>query len=805
MQSETLYSIPALYVAISIFKTKGTGSTSINAMVEIPVLLTSIRLLYTFYSACTELYDGFKLTQTFGRDFKSAKNMLDVQYARLYMTGQIYLHTLEDPIDPEDQFHPATKAVIGLLGEIKLVFEKCDALIKEYNRKGIIWSQLTSNTTLVLTFLIEGESKHKKLQKKRPTLQITDDYGSNDQMEHTASQRLASNIVTRTASPSIADSSHPENSTATITHSTSISHLSVKTLSRNAAPKTLQGKGDGKNKDTKERPEGGVLRSALQRFHLKKGSKREQDNDRASSGTASNDLPHSDIAAAAGEVLYREELEAAAQNSAKEEKWLQKDSDLLERVQWVKEDREALFGYAEKLRTYLTDLENLLRLKSTCGTTVLSQTSKDHKKSLTTVAKQTQVALHRLHESLRMMNKRNDPWVFSLQLAEDFEKTGSDFVHLNDYLPLRKGESLYFTLQRQSSKSAGDSELFVAETLATPPDAKSAIPHSVPLAIDLNKASVHIGCPKADSFTEWGVVRVDSHLGDLHWLFKDNNNEWQSYETLADTLSRPETGQKMSPNKRINLALLITWSYLYLGTIRPSCDSINLDSFRYFVRANEDTSWDDEDPLILYPYLSFGFGQRPVDVVVGGKRKASKDPGTVIHELGINLVQIGCCQVHSNTKAPMLSTARSWALTNLHELECCVTVPYAEVARDCPQYSASSISAQKAREENEFLADIVLRLSEVKKRLFGTLAGDAVPLQEQPLQLPSGDWANVTALRADISVGYLPLKRPVASEDRKGPRNKIKLFLPKKTHQPVTGPKSPAKITRAQPIYSGFM
>ena len=61
----------------------------------------------------------------------------------------------------------------------------------------------------------------------------------------------------------------------------------------------------------------------------------------------------------------------------------------------------------------------------------------------------------------------------------------------------------------------------------------------------------------------------------------------------------------------------------------------------------------------------------------------------------------------------------------------------------------------------------------------------------------------MTALRADMSVRHLPLKRPVAGGERKGPRNATKMFLPKK--KPVTGPKSPAKWTRAQPSYNGSM
>jgi hypothetical protein len=584
---------------------------------------------------------------------------------------------------------------------------------------------------LYLLPFIEGEHKHKKLQKRRLPLQIEEGEGSRDHAIENLPQRPASPTSSTATSSSKQEVSQVQNSAVTTSQETpltSVSHLPAISFGHatNKTPETLQDVRGGNDKYDKRAVEKSKKRSLFQKF-LRKKPKPEQGSSVQLSSAASNGVPRSEVsaAAAATTILNTPNVDTIARASDKEEEWLQKDSDLLERVQWARRDREALFGYIEELRKYITDLEHLLRLKSSSGILLLSETLKSKAASLQAVGRKTQKALQRLHASLRMMNKRKGPWIFSLQLAEDFEMAGRDFVNLNDYLPLREA-SLHFTLQRHSSQSAEESELFVAETLVSPPASNTVLPSRL-LATDLNQAQEYDGLPEADPFAKWGVVRVESLCGDLHWLFKDSENKWQSCETLADVLLRPETGQKMTANQRIKLALLITLSYLYLVSVRPSCDAISLNSFKYYIRKGEESSWDDGDPLILYPYISFGFGQRPVDVVVGGRQKAPRDHNTVIYELGIKLVQIGCCKAYGDAKAFVLSTARSWALTNLHELESYVTLPYAEIARDCLQYSASSIPAQDADKENVFLADIATRLGELKQRLIGTLAGDVVP------------------------------------------------------------------------------
>lgn len=462
-------------------------------------------------------------------------------------------------------------------------------------------------------------------------------------------------------------------------------------------------------------------------FHSKNHSKTDSNKPTKSSEKDTN--PPASLGTPGNAAL--ESLGATAYNRiarlpAREEEWLQKDSDIFERLKWTQTNRAKLFGYIEELRTQVTDLECILRLKSTSSIFELPESSKERLKVFQQTVAITQVSLTNLHRSLRMMNRKGNPWVLSLQLAGSFEESGADFLSSHDYLPLRE-KCVYFTLQRRASMSEKQSKLFVAEIPLLPSSASS--PSTIPMAIDLEQAQEYQNIPVNQShsenqFSKWGVVRR-SETEELHWLFHDQTSKWQSCGTLLKTLGDPLTDEKMKIAQRIRLAILIILSYIYLLDVRQSCDPITLKSFEYFSEEGDDSTWDEEEPLILYPYLSFGFGQRPKDNKIGGKRKAPKGRGTEIVGLGIKLVEIGCCKVLSNSEgSSSLSDSKSSAMNQLHKLEESATMLYAEIARDCLQYSSPSVSTGGSAEENGFLAKIAIRMEDLQQGLAESLAGD---------------------------------------------------------------------------------
>jgi hypothetical protein len=582
---------------------------------------------------------------------------------------------------------------------------------------------------------VENEYKHKRLQKRRLEKQIDTGESSEGpiQSEITFRPGLFGNTTTTSFS---SDGRGSELQKSSVTTVPSSSQTSAPSSIMASSTKQEIDSGPLEDKLTRAPPHSLIARRKrdniplLRRFFHKKATKDIESESTSSSGNSSTQTKSrpTELTEAVEEILDSSALGTGRETLSREERWIQKDSDVVERILWAESDRKTLFDYIDEMRKYIGDLEALLRLKETAGAPLHPDALKERAKSLEGAVKDTQSALQRLHTSLRAMNKRNNPWKFSLQLAENYDEAGKDFVNLHDYLPLRTG-SIYFMLQRHAPKSDRHSELYVAETILNPPVPRSAAAATIaPLATNLEQSKEYRLRPNGNPFAMWGSIRTEKSRDDLHCLFQDAENKWATYGTLADIFKELEASQKMTTNQRIKLALVVASSYMYLLGVRDGCDPIGLHSFKYYSLEGENTSWDNEDPLVLYPYLSFGFGQRPTDVIVGGKAKTRRNHETVIFELGIILVQIGCCQATATAKDAGLSATRSWALTHLHELECYVTLPYAEIARDCLEYSIPSFLQEGQKKEIEFLTDIVARLGELRQGLIGTVAGDMIPL-----------------------------------------------------------------------------
>ena len=110
-------------------------------MVEpVGVTLGSIGILFPIYDACDKLFQGYKLTQSFGDDFRLAQVRFYQQYSRLHETSQrkvkdldrfpdlsnIYIESLETP-----------SVVIETLSVMKVRFEKGHKILQKYDQLGI--------------------------------------------------------------------------------------------------------------------------------------------------------------------------------------------------------------------------------------------------------------------------------------------------------------------------------------------------------------------------------------------------------------------------------------------------------------------------------------------------------------------------------------------------------------------------------------------------------------------------------------------------------------------------------------------
>ena len=106
--------------------------------------LGSISVLLPIYDACDRLFHGYKLTQSFGDDFRLAQVRFYQQYSRLHETSQrkvMDLDKFDDPYDIYNKSHETTSMVIETLSAMRVQFEKGHKILEKYDQHGNPLSQ----------------------------------------------------------------------------------------------------------------------------------------------------------------------------------------------------------------------------------------------------------------------------------------------------------------------------------------------------------------------------------------------------------------------------------------------------------------------------------------------------------------------------------------------------------------------------------------------------------------------------------------------------------------------------------------
>ena len=116
------------------------------------VTLGSIALLFPIYDACHRLFHGYKLTQSFGDDFRLAQVRFYQQYSRLHETSQRKIMDLDKFNDPKDMYnesHGTTSMVIETLSAMRFQFEKGHKILEKYDQHGnpLSWQYQASKLT----------------------------------------------------------------------------------------------------------------------------------------------------------------------------------------------------------------------------------------------------------------------------------------------------------------------------------------------------------------------------------------------------------------------------------------------------------------------------------------------------------------------------------------------------------------------------------------------------------------------------------------------------------------------------------
>lgn len=390
------------------------------------------------------------------------------------------------------------------------------------------------------------------------------------------------------------------------------------------------------------------------------------------------------------------------------------NTSFLRKVVWAKEDKEAFNEIINLLRSNNEYLEIMLSFKPTHDMSRLVNPPEETSSWLRE-ARTVQGALKRLHEALKNMNTGIDtrePWPLSIQLMTNYSNNSDYVVGMLNKLPLRD-KAYYFNIQKHKSSQASAS-FMLAETVAEIPCQPKE--HLALLgdysAWHLDQAQSLRDKTAVEGFKPLGIVWVNEE--DQHWLYHAESQEAHCSRTLATILREEAIQDKMDTRTRILLACLVAISYIHFSLVRSSCKEIEISSFRFFESAEDDKEWESDDPLILKPYLSIGFGQKRL-VRLGAQSGVSSSKTSYIVGLGVLLYQIGCC-VALDYSLGALREAKERASNDLHQLDRKVSGRYAELVQSCLQYPVAGIG-NCAASADRFVEGVVAGLFKLQEEL----------------------------------------------------------------------------------------
>ena len=387
----------------------------------------------------------------------------------------------------------------------------------------------------------------------------------------------------------------------------------------------------------------------------------------------------------------------------------------LRKVVWAKEDKENFDEIIDLLRSNNEYLEIMLALKPTHDMGRLMNPPEESSSWLRE-ARAVRDALKRLHESLRNMNTGRDtrePWQLSIQLMTDYSDNCDYVVGMLNKLPLRD-KAYYFNIQKHNSSQASAS-FVLAETIAELPcqpkeNLTSLDDHS---AWHLDQAQSLRDKTEVEGFKPLGIVWVNEE--DQHWLYHAESQEAHCNRTLETILREEAIQDKVDTQTRILLACLVAISYIHFSLVRSSCREIETSSFRFFESAEDGKEGNNDDPLILKPYLCIGFGQKRL-IRLGAQSGISSGKTSYIVGLGVLLYQIGCC-VALDCSSGTLREAKKRASNDLHQLDRKVSGRYAELVQSCLQYPVTGIDID-ALSADRFVEGVVAGLFKLQEELY---------------------------------------------------------------------------------------
>lgn len=361
------------------------------------------------------------------------------------------------------------------------------------------------------------------------------------------------------------------------------------------------------------------------------------------------------------------------------------------------------------------------------------------------VVAQVKESLGTLHNDLMDVNvgsAQGDAYHLSIQLLEDNDRSRSDVSgrrgahhHLHD-------GSRIFNIQRHVSKDLKDkSKLLLIENVKTSQrmSTPSWDPESMYFLHDLDRPR-DIELPVFSDVEVWGCFPAYSdHASNFEqsWfcnkVYHANSEQWQSTANLKDILDSSDYHRHILPIQVVQVARLVLDGYLYLESVQMTCVHPRPENYVFYQTPDEGQAWNSDNPLVLRPWLAFGFGRRGPAKKLGGASGVAQAPSSAMIELGLVLFQLGTGKaLDYGIGAQGLRFARSKALADIDELDSRVSCIYTEIVHGLLEFQTPAshlLAASDERKGTEFVKKAVEALYSLEQKLEGTVTAP-LPLIE---------------------------------------------------------------------------
>jgi hypothetical protein len=364
---------------------------------------------------------------------------------------------------------------------------------------------------------------------------------------------------------------------------------------------------------------------------------------------------------------------------------------LIKRVVWAADDKAVLSNSIETIRTGLQDLQSLLEYR--VPQNALKALRFDKSTTSLQDLPRVQATVKHLHDALITLQERNGTLQrhTAVQLRHDCQ--GLRELLPEDHELTKRTDSFLFLLHVHGLGEVGEDEELATEVLAESSSveypASLASSRSLSCFQDLRTAIE--GLPCENELHHLGAIAQPPPKSLVHQMFSTQQRKWFQVSDLSQALETDDMRHNFRMSQRLQLASLIAGTHAYFAKIRTSCTEVRPSNFRYYHTQRDIPSWDEDEPYVLNPYLSIGFGSRKPTRSLGSSSGVVQHANKIVVELGLLLYQIGSGSNldygrggHEGFRQAKLS-----ALHAMRVLGRCAGPRFAEVTELCLTYNGS--------------------------------------------------------------------------------------------------------------------